>query len=85
MTVTWTPPKSDGGSPITGYYVERKESTSTRWVKVNKQSVTETTLKVESLTEKSEYQFRVAAENKAGVGPASEPSDMYLAKPPYGE
>ena len=85
MTITWTAPESDGGSPITGYYVERKEATSTRWMKVNKQPVSETTLRIKDLIEKSEYQFRVSAENKAGVGPASEPSDLYMAKPPYGK
>ena len=85
MTVTWSAPESDGGSPITGYYVERKEATSTRWMKVNKQPVSETTLRIKDLIEKSEYQFRVSAENKAGVGPASEPSDLYMAKPPYGK
>ena len=85
MTVSWTPPESDGGSPIIGYYVEQKQTTSTRWVKVNKKPVKETTLRIENLTERSEYQFRVSAENKAGVGPASEPSDVKMAKPPYGK
>ena len=85
MTVSWTPPKSDGGSPIIGYTVERKETTSTRWIKVNADLVSKTSLLVTGLTEKSEYQFHVIAENKAGPGPASEPSDVYMAKPPYGK
>ena len=85
MTVSWTPPQSDGGTPIIGYFVERKSDTSSRWVRVNKDLVSDTTLTVTDLTEKSEYQFRVYAENKAGVGPASEPSDKHVAKPPYGE
>lgn len=85
MTVSWSRPKSDGGAPITGYYVEQQESTSTRWVKINKKPVSETTLQVKDLTKGSKYQFRVSAENKAGVGPESEPSDIFLAKPPYGE
>lgn len=85
MTVTWTPPKSDGGSPIIGYTVERKDTESTRWSKVNRELVTETTLIVTELIERTEYQFRIFAVNKAGPGPASEPSDEYMAKPPYGK
>ena len=85
MTVSWTPPESDGGSPIIGYTVERKDTTSTRWVKAHSDLVEETTLVVTGLTEKSEYQFRVIAENKAGPGPASKPSDVFMAKPPYGK
>lgn len=85
MTVVWTPPQKDGGSPITGYTVERKEATGVRWSRVNIVTVMETTMKVTGLIEKSEYMFRVIAENKAGPGPASEPSDCYKAKPPYGE
>lgn len=85
MTVTWTPPESDGGAKIKGYFLERKEVISSRWVRVNKELERELTLKVTGLTEKSEYQFRVSAENKAGVGPASEPSDVYMAKSPFGK
>ena len=85
MTVTWTAPESDGGSRIMGYIVERKEGTSTRWVRVNRELMMDLTMMVTGLTEKSEYQFRVSAENKAGQGPFSEPSDKKVAKPPYGK
>ena len=85
MTISWTPPQSDGGNPITGYIVERKETTSTKWIKVNKHPQRELTLLAKGLTERSEYQFRVCAHNKAGFGPFSEPSDVYMAKPPYGK
>ena len=68
-----------------GYWVERKEPTGLRWTKVNRDLVKELTVVAKSLTERSEYQFRVSAENKAGVGPASEPSDVKTAKLPYGK
>lgn len=85
MTVTWTAPESDGGAPITGYYVERKEATSSRWTRITKESLLDITLRAKDLMEKSKYEFRVLAENKAGVGPPSEPSDLTMAKLPFGK
>ncbi|XP_038047568.1 titin-like [Patiria miniata] len=85
MTVTWSPPESDNGSRITGYIIEKRDRMSTRWTKVNRETVTETTYSVTGLTEGSEYEFRVSAGNKAGVGEPSEPSRSTVAKPPYDE
>ena len=85
MTVSWAVPESDGGAPIKGYILERKEVTSTRWVRVNKELHESTILKVTDLREKSEYQFRIKAENMAGEGLASDPSDIFLAKSPHGK
>ena len=83
MTLSWTPPDSDGGAPITKYILEKKEAFSSRWSEVTK--VTSTEFKVTGLKEGSEYQFRVSAENKAGVGKPSEPSESKVAKLPYGK
>ena len=83
-TVSWSIPESDGGSKILGYIIEKCDTSRDRWVRVNRILVKETTLRVEELTVKTKYQFRVSAENKAGTGPASEPSDVVEAKLPYG-
>ena len=85
ITISWSPPKSDGGSPVTGYIIEKKETTSSRWTKAHRDSVSETTLTVRDLIEGKEYEFRVAAVNKAGTGPFSEPSEPRITKPPYGK
>ena len=85
ITTTWLPPESDGGSPITGYIVEKKETSSARWTKVHRDSVTETSLVVKDLIEGKEYVFHVAAINKAGTGPFSEPSEPKITKPLYGK
>ena len=79
-TLTWKPPEFDGGSPIIGYYVERKSGT--RWIKVNKKPVKNCKLLVDDLVEKDKYEFRVCAENEAGVG---EPCDTisFVAKDPF--
>ena len=48
-TLTWEPPENDGGSPVTGYYVERKSGT--RWSKVNKKAVKKCRLEIDDLVE----------------------------------
>ena len=80
----WEPPEFDGGSPVTGYYVERMASYSSRWSKVNKKATSDLSLTLDDLEEGTEYQFRVCAENAAGVGEPCEPISI-TAKDPYGE
>ena len=81
MTVSWTPPSSDGGSPITGYVLEKCDVSTGRWVPVNRAPIRETSLVVDQLREKSEYCFRVVALNVAGESKPSEPSRSHVAKP----
>ena len=83
MTLSWSPPSSDGGSPITGYIIEKQEPFSTRWTQVDKFTGTSGT--IGGLREGNEYQFRVIAINKAGNGKPSSASKPTVAKPPYGE
>lgn len=81
--VAWQPPANDGGAAITGYYLERQSEGTSRWVRVNKEPVSDLTLKVTELVEGTQYVFRVAAENKAGVGEFSPPSQPITAKDPW--
>jgi titin len=83
--INWQPPLNDGGSPVIGYHLERKMTSSTRWAKVNKAIITELNFKDDDLSEGMEYEYRVMAENKAGVGPPSSPSKPFKAKDPWGE
>uniref|UniRef100_A0A4W3ISE0 Titin n=1 Tax=Callorhinchus milii TaxID=7868 RepID=A0A4W3ISE0_CALMI len=68
MIVKWNEPVVDGGSKILGYHVERKERSSILWTKVNRGLVTDTKIKVTSLDEGLLYEYRVYAENIAGIG-----------------
>jgi len=78
--VAWQPPKEDGGSPVTGYHVERCLATTDRWLKINKGPVAELKFAVTDLVEGNEYQLRISAENKVGVGPPSSPCPPFVAK-----
>uniref|UniRef100_A0A8C3FBY7 Titin n=1 Tax=Chrysemys picta bellii TaxID=8478 RepID=A0A8C3FBY7_CHRPI len=73
-TVSWTLPKSDGGSPITGYILERREI-SGKWVRVNKTPVLQLKFRATGLFEGNTYEFRVFAENMVGISPPSPVSD----------
>lgn len=85
--VQWSPPASDGGTPITGYIVERHLQGASRWSKVTKQPINPDTTHViaEDLVEGSEYEFRVIACNKVAQSEPSAPSRMIVAKNPFGE
>lgn len=89
MTVNWEEPDTDGGSPITGYWLERKETTSKRWNRVTRDPVRPMPFgvshKVTGLIEGCQYLFRVTAINAAGCGLPSLPSDLTVAREPIGK
>ena len=76
--ISWHEPK-DNGSPILGYWIERKEVNSKHWTRVNRALLNSLEVKVIGLMEGLTYIFRVCAENLAGPGPFSEPSDRTVA------
>ena len=82
-TLTWDAPSDDGGNAISGYVIEKRDSISKRWVPIAKTDGTSVT--VEGLMEGSEYAFRVAAQNQAGVGQFSQATVPIVAKEPYGK
>ena len=81
--LTWERPESDGGSKITNYVVDKKDASKTAWYTCG--SVTDLNLKVTKLFEDTDYYFRVAAENKIGVGDYVTTDDVITAKLPFGE
>ncbi|KAM4572254.1 titin-like [Odontesthes bonariensis] len=82
MVVEWEPPGRDGGSPVIGYHLERKEKNSILWTKLNKFVISETRFKTSGLEEGIEYEFRVFAENIAGLSPCSKTSECSVARDP---
>ena len=73
VKLSWSEPESDGGAEIITYIVEGKKKGVTKWQRMNKDHVTETEFKVKDVQPDVDYEFRVSAENKAGVGKASLP------------
>uniref|UniRef100_A0A3P8X459 Titin n=1 Tax=Cynoglossus semilaevis TaxID=244447 RepID=A0A3P8X459_CYNSE len=82
MVVTWERPEKDGGNPIQGYIVEKRDKDGVRWTRCNKRTVTELRFRVTGLQENHSYEFQVAAENAAGVGSPSAPTIYYKALDP---
>uniref|UniRef100_A0A7N8X326 Titin n=1 Tax=Mastacembelus armatus TaxID=205130 RepID=A0A7N8X326_9TELE len=79
MVVCWERPEHDGGSAINTYIIERRDKTGLRWVKCNKRTVTDLRFKVSGLTPGHEYEFRISAENNAGLSQPSPASPFYKA------
>lgn len=73
VTLSWSAPSDDGGSPITGYVIESRIEGGFKWQCANEhEGVTGTRYTVGHLHEGTQYEFRVAAQNKAGTGLYSE-------------
>uniref|UniRef100_A0A8C4KP54 TITIN protein n=1 Tax=Dromaius novaehollandiae TaxID=8790 RepID=A0A8C4KP54_DRONO len=79
MVVTWGRPEDNGGAEIEGYILEKRDKDGIRWTKCNKKRLTDLRFRVTGLSDGHFYEFRVSAENAAGVGEPSEPSIFYRA------
>ena len=86
MDISWIGPASDGGSPITKFIIEVKESSMREWVEGNMIPMEEVEHegnvfrgRCENLREEYEYRFRVIAVNRAGCGKPSSASDPVKA------
>lgn len=78
--ITWKAPESDGGAPITGYIIEKKDNNTTKWTKALETKTPKCEARIPDLVEGQKYQFRVKAVNKAGPSKPSQASDTLLAK-----
>ena len=73
VSLSWKPPPDDGGSPITGYIIDKLDLEYGGWVRAAKVPAGTTTYNVPGLVKNHNYNFRVYAENKCGV---SEPVEL---------
>lgn len=68
VTLSWTPPERDGGSPITGYLIQIQDEGSSVWMTVNDPETVHPTTEytVPSLRALKHYRFRIIAVNAIG-------------------
>ena len=85
VALQWNAPRSDGGSEIFNYVIEYRIEGGFKWLKSNEDCVPGTTYLVKNLKEDFEYEFRVSAENRAGVGPASDPTSPVKVQEQIGQ
>ncbi|RVE58662.1 hypothetical protein OJAV_G00196600 [Oryzias javanicus] len=85
LVLLWKPPVYQGRDPVNGFYVDIKEAEAPEeaWRGVNTKAVEKQFIKIKNLKEGETYVFRVRAQNKAGVGKASDVTEPIpaLTKP----
>uniref|UniRef100_A0A3P8SYB0 Titin n=1 Tax=Amphiprion percula TaxID=161767 RepID=A0A3P8SYB0_AMPPE len=79
-TLVWRAPLHDGGSPISHYVIERRETSRLAWTVVSSSCKT-TSYKVTKLLEGNEYMFRVMAVNGYGVSEPLESGGVIMKTP----
>lgn len=84
IKIKWSAPISNGGSPIIGYDVERRDRATGRWVKLNKEPTRHSEYYDDRVQEGHQYEYRVSAVNAAGAGKPSDTSNVFIAKPMKG-
>ncbi|KAG1651275.1 Twitchin [Nymphon striatum] len=82
--VAWKPCKDTGGVPLKHYIVERQDmSVRGGWMEVG--TTKDTNFKVDGLTAKKEYKFRIRAVNDRGNSEPLVAPKTIIAKDPYDE
>ena len=85
VTLQWSPPTTTGGAELTGYIIEKRIESSAKWEKIVTLEPSVTLYCIQNLKEKSEFYFRVMAENPMGLSSAAETGKVALkthATPP---
>ena len=84
ITLAWESPASDGGSALTSYVIEKKDTKRAEYVFVGNVDATTLQHTVTRLFEGCDYMFRVFAENPAGLSQPCELDKPITARMPYG-
>ena len=85
VSLTWEKPRHDGGGRIKGYWIDKREHGHDNWSRVNLQHCLTNIINIPNLIEDKRYEFRVFAENDAGISKPSMNSQAVKIKDPKGE
>ena len=80
VELEWKAPDNDGGAPIEKYIIEKKDATKPEWEVATEVPGNQLKGKVNNLKERSEFQFRIIAVNKAGPSKPSDASILQIIK-----
>ena len=81
LTVTWQPPAANGGSPVTGYLVQWKDTGEEFSDTERRATVTDRRHQIPSLDNGSTYTVQVRAVNLAGTGPPASETGVPVSVP----
>ena len=84
VTLSWQPPESDGGTPVTKYFIEKCDAKRKSWNKVAEIESKNLTYVVPKLYEEQSYLFRVSAINAEGQGQPLQMDTEVVPKKPAG-
>lgn len=84
VSLKWDKPKSDGGGRIKSYWVDKREHGTENWHRVNLTPCLTNMINIPNLIEDRRYEFRVFAENEAGMSKPSLASNSVKVKDPNG-
>ena len=83
VTLTWEVPVATGGIPISGYVIEKCDTSRNTWMTAGNARADATSANITRLFEGNQYKFRVAAENSVGTGDFVELDGPVTAKLPF--
>lgn len=82
VSLGWVAPGSDGGSPVTGYKLERSIDSGTTWsTLVSNTGTTSTAYSDTGLSASTTYMYRVSAINSIGTSPPSNTATVTTLPP----
>jgi hypothetical protein len=85
ITLAWDSPDSDGGTPITGYVIDKADAKRLNYTVSGRTDAATLSYRASKLHEGGDYMFQLCAENEVGLSAPVTLSEPVMAKLPFGE